>query len=259
LCPAGDDATFGVRKHVWLHAINGRIAVQREIHIMRIAHLSSAVAALAAGSIAAAGSGFSVSNESAVSFAGADLDGIVGSGIPNSNFVVAENTGENIEIGLKAIERFIGDLPVSGSTYTAQPGTSAGPPVGATWNYVLAADLGDRTIGDFDINLFVDFDPAAGVENFVTVDVDAQAALAGNSGASVFGDSQNLDFGFWSLLGAPAFDPFAAGEYVLAFEVLERGTSNVFARSEITVNVIPSPAAAPALGLLGLAAMRRRR
>lgn len=198
-----------------------------------------------------------------VSFAGANLDGIVGSGIPNSNFEVAVNVGEGIEIGLKAIERYVGDLPATLDTYYAQPGISmgqGGAPDGATWNYVLVADLGTRTIADFDIQFDADFDPAVGVQNYTTIDVDAQAVILGTSGASRFGDSQNLDFSFWqTFFGAPTFDPFATGEYDLRLTVFEKGTSNVLAESSIRV-VVPTPSAVGALVMLGaIGGVRRRR
>ena len=216
---------------------------------------SIALIVAAAGSVAIAGP---ITTQNApVSFAGNDLDGIVGSGIGNSSFEVSTNAAEGVEIGLKAIERFVGDIPVwNRDRYQATPGESE--PGLATWNYVLVGDLGTRTIADFDLQLDVDFDPTAGSASFTTVDIDATAVLQGGSGLSVFGDSQNLGFGFWSLLGAPAFDPFANGEYDLVFTVFAKGTSDVIARSDLTV-VVPTPSAAGVLALAGLAATRRRR
>ena len=197
------------------------------------------------------------SQNSSVSFAGAFLDGIVGNGIENSNFEVSTNAAEGIEIGLNAIERFVGNIPtVGGDTYIAEAGES--DPGLATWNYVLVADLGSRTIADFDIELAIDFDPA-GSSSTVIVDVDAAALAGGYSGLSQFGDSQNLGFEFWSVLGAPAFDPFANGEYDITFSVFEKGTSNVYAQSDITVQVVPAPGVACVLGLAGVTARRRRR
>jgi hypothetical protein len=198
-----------------------------------------------------------------VSFAGSTLDGIVGSGIPNSNFEVAVNAGEAVEIGLKAIERYVGDLPATLDTYYAQPGISAGQggsPDGATWNYVLVGDLGSKVIADFDIQFDVDFDPAVGVQNYTTIDVDAQAVILGTSGDSQFGDSQNLDFSFWqTFFGAPPFDPFATGEYDLRLTVFEKGTSTVLAESSIRV-VVPTPSSVASLALLGaIGGLRRRR
>jgi len=219
---------------------------------------------LAAGALAVcaghAHGAFMVDYDASMSFAGTDLDGIVGNGIPNSNFVRATNTDEGIEIGLKAIERFIGDLPNTNERYFATTGVSAGSPPGATWNYVLAADLGVRTIADLQINLQVDFDPTSGVANFVTVDLTSAAILQGGGGLSVFGDSQNLDFSFWQdVLGAPAFDPNAPGEYELIFSVIDPAGDVLLAETQAFVQVVPTPGAAGLLALGGLASIRRRR
>ena len=84
-------------------------------------------------------------------------------------------------------------------------------------------------------------------------------ASIGAGGASRIGDSQNLGFDYWqTLLGAPAFAPFANGEYELVFTVFEKGTSNVVAISDITV-VVPTPGTAAGLAFAALAAARRRR
>ncbi len=203
---------------------------------------------------------FTVDFDVPVTFAGSTLDGIVGTGIPNSNFVRAINSAEDIEIGLKAIERFIGDLPNDRDRYFAPRGES--DPGLARWNYVLVADLGSRTIADLQINLKVDFDPAFGSSDFVDVDVTANAVAGGFGGLSVFGDSQNLGFDFWqTLFGAPAFDPLATGEYELLFSVRDPSSGELLAEVGNIVQVVPTPTAAlgavPAI--LALGAVRRRR
>ncbi len=198
--------------------------------------------------------------DAAMSFAGGDLDGIVGSGIPNSNFARSTNASEGIEIGLKAIERFVGDLPNTDGRYFAQPGISAGPPVGSTWNYVLAADFGSRTIADLQIDLAIDFDPAFGSSLFTNVDFTASAISQGFGFLTQVGDSQNLDFDFWQLLlGAPAFDPNAGGEYELVFTVRDPANNFILAETTNFVEVAPTPGAAAILGLGGVVAMRRKR
>lgn len=197
-----------------------------------------------------------------VSFAGAILDGIIGSGIPNSNLEVAVNATMGVEIGLKAIERYVGDLPATLDTYFAQPGISmgqSGAPDDATWNYVLVGDLGSKTIADFDIEFAVDFHPGFGIQNYVVLDVDQFAVLNNQGGDSRFGDSQNLDFSFWQAFGAPPFDPFATGEYALVLMVFENGTANVLSESSIRV-VVPTLSVAGALAVLGaIGGLRRRR
>ncbi len=211
--------------------------------------------ATAAGTAAA---GFTVDTDVAVTFAGSDLNGIVGTGIPNSNFVRAINAGEDIEIGLKAIERFVGDLPNTGDRYFADAGES--DPGLSTWNYVLVANLGPRTIADLQINLLVDFDPAFGATDFVNVDITTSAVLGGFGSLSTFGDSQNLGFDFWSLaLGAPPFDLNAPGEYDFVFTVTDPTNGVVLAEVTNVVEVVPAPAGAAAFAALGVFALRRRR
>ncbi len=203
---------------------------------------------------------FTVDFDVPVTFAGSDLDGIVGSGIPNSNFVRATNAAQDIEIGLKTIERFIGDLPNSQDRYFAPRGES--DPGLSRWNYVLVADLGSRTIADLQINLLVDFDPAFGSADFVDVDVTANAVAGGFGGLSVFGDSQNLGFSFWqTIFGAPAFDPFATGEYEMLFTVRDPSSGEILAEAGNIVQVVPAPTAAlgAAPVLLAFGATRRRR
>ena len=196
--------------------------------------------------------------DAAMSFAGSNLNGVVGTGISNANFVRSYDDDQAVEIGLKTIERFVGDLSNTGSDYFADAGES--DPGLATWNYVLAADLGSRTIADFQINLLVDFDPGVGTTDFVDVDVTAAFVDAGFGFLSRFGDSQNLGFSFWSLLGAPGFDPFAAGEYDLVFSVRDL-TGSLIAESSNTVHVVPLPPAALAgfAMLAGVAGYRRLR
>ncbi len=223
---------------------------------------------LAVGVIAAAASvalGDTVDFNATLDFPGsAYLDGIVGDGISNANFV--RSVSGDIEVGLKAIERFVGDLNNDDDTYFATTGTSVSPSglQGSTWNYVLAFDLGSSTVSNYQIDLAVDFDPAAGATNFVTLDYTA--ALEANSlgGLSTFGDSQNLLFDFWqTVLGAPSFDPNAIGEYELRLTIRDRNTNAIEAEVSNTINVVPLPPAAFAgLGLLGslvgVRAIRRR-
>lgn len=216
-----------------------------------------AAVAVCAGSASAA---YITDFDASLTFAGLDLDGIVGSGIGNANFVRATNAAEGIEIGLKGLERFVGELPNTNERYFAQTGVTAGPPAGSTWNYVLAADLGLRTVNDLQINLSIDFDPAFGSAAFTTIDVSAALISQGFGGLSVFGDSQNLDFDFWqTLFLAPPFDPNAPGEYEMVFTVIDPAGNNVIAETFAVVEVVPTPGAVALLGIGGFTAMRRRR
>jgi hypothetical protein len=227
---------------------------------MNIKLTISAIAIASSGALAG-----SVDYDAVLNFPGSgDLDGIVGSGISNDNFVRTING--NVEVGLKSIERFVGNLNNTNDVYTASRGTSESTSgtVGSTWNYVMAIDLGSATISDYQIDLMVDFDPAAGSTNFTTLDYTAALESFGLGGLSTFGDSQNLLFSFWQNdLGAPAFDPNALGEYELRLTVRDRVTDALIADVSNTVNVVPLPGAAWAgLGLLGglagVRAVRRR-
>ena len=203
-----------------------------------------------------------------LSVLGSNLDPILGTGISNANFVHGSFTDamdptNNFEMGLKAHGRFTGDLPNTGSTYFAETGTSVstGGLVGSKWNYTFVMDLGVKTIADYQIDLMVDFDPAAGVEDFVNVDITAFAIANALGGSSFLGSSENLDFDFWTLLlGAPPFDPNATGEYEIKLSV-HALTGEPLGEVSNTVVVVPLPSAALAgLGMLGgLGAYRRIR
>lgn len=197
---------------------------------------------------------------------------IIGSGIPNTNFAVNTNTTYGVQTGIKALERFIGDLPNSGNTYFAQPGESpisgaAGAPADpgrATWNYLYSVDLGTSglTFADVDVIVSIDFDPAVGNSNFF--EFELVAALGGSiDGQTLFQDSQNLGFGFWQAIGDPnitPFDPFAPGEYTMNIRVIRDSDEELLSEVGMTVVVVPTPMAA-GMGLagLGLLASRRRR
>ena len=210
---------------------------------------------------------FDVTFDDSVSFLAGNLDPIIGTGISNANFVRgvftdAMDPTNNFEMGLKAHGRFTGDLPNTGSTYFAETGTSVstGGLVGSKWNYTFVMDLGVKTIADYQIDIMVDFDPAAGVESFVNIDITAFALANGFGGLSFLGSSENLDFDFWALFGAPPFDPNATGEYEIKLSV-HALTGEPLGVVSNTVVVVTLPSAALAgLGMLGgLGAYRRIR
>jgi len=225
--------------------------------------ICAAIGAAALAGSALAGTQFDASLDAGV---------VIGSGIPNSNFVV--NTDNGVQTGIKALERFIGDLPNSGSTFFAQPGESpvsgaAGAPDDpgkATWNYLYSVDLGDsRTFSDVQVQVAIDFDPAEGNTNFFQFELVSALAAQGVdiSAQSLFQDSQNLGFSFWQAIGDPnisPFNPFAAGEYFMSVDVFDKSTGDLLSGVSMTVAVVPLPSAGglAMVGLAGLATRRRR-
>ena len=84
---------------------------------------------------------------------------------------------------------------------------------GARWNYLLSVNLGEHTFSDVEVKFGLDFDPAPGfdpnnLEASYTVFGSFSEALQFVStetgmdyaNESIFQDSQNFDFGFWSQL-----------------------------------------------------------
>lgn len=227
--------------------------------------MTTAITALTLTSGLAAAGGFSVTNEDSFLSFGAEMP--YGDGNMNSNFNIARyNNGNLHEIGLKAKERFIGDLTTDGNgRYFANAGSPNNDGL-SSWNIDYAFALpADALPSNFQLLLSVDFDSGFGSQSFVTLDITN--ALAANAIATpAGGDSQNLGFGFWGTSipfiidasGHMTFDPDAAGEYDIKLE-LRSATGNFLAESAIVVEVIPAPASAALLGLGALTAIRRRR
>ncbi|TVQ59861.1 MAG: hypothetical protein EA379_09645 [Phycisphaerales bacterium] len=199
---------------------------------------------------------------------------VIGSGISNTNFVVNTNTSNGVQTGIKAFERFVGDISSNMGTYYAQPGESpvsgaAGAPADpgtATWNYLYSVDLGAMTFAEVAVNVAIDFNPAAG--NSDVFEFELVSTLAAQnvdiSSLSLFQDSQNLGFGFWQSIGDPniyPFNPFAPGEYTMSVDVVRLSDSAHLSGVNMTVVVVPlpTPIGLAAAGLLAIPAIRRRR
>jgi len=200
-----------------------------------------------------------------------------GTGIPNQEVAVAsqfEDGDTTITLGLSATQRYSNPaLSNDGAgTYFAGVGTNFGgagesTSEGALWNfnYYINIDSPTRTIDDYDINIYYDFDPAFdnGPFGLGVIDVDAGVTPLDTK---VEG-SQNLLFSFLStgvpgLVTAPTFagfDPNAVGEYNFAIQVSRAGWAVEQVRMD--VQVVPIPAAAvlfpSALAMMGW--FRRRK
>lgn len=217
---------------------------------------------------------------------------IFGSGNANGSFTLAE--GSDVEIGLRAKLRYNSGGVAENTfnwdgvdTYTFDPNDSANPTNRSLFNFEFAinTDVNDPTNSGNDLNDFTylltisrldddgmgttvlsSFDPINGLyfdhsigDNGTTSATDTVAASAA-AYASLIADnnvaqqSWNLGFGF-------SGNPDRAGTYYISLTAFDGMTEVV--GNEITVNVVPLPAAAWAgLGLLGSLAgvrvMRRR-
>lgn len=205
-----------------------------------------------------------------------------GTGIPNdavaaSRQIIAGDV--TITIALSATQRFSNPALTNdgAGTYFAGTGSNFGGAgqsafEGALWNFnffiaVEGANGATPTLGDFQFDLFYDFDPAADntKSELGRIDLSAVFAAEGLSGSTLSEGSQNLLFGFLATPFAPfvfpgsgSFDPDALGEYTIGLTVNDPDEFN----SEtvvIDVVTVPAPAAAGVLGLAGLVGARRRR
>ncbi len=176
---------------------------------------------------------------------------IGGSGQVNGNFIVVEDDSfPNIQIGLRAVERF-SPVPLSnsGSNYVAQAGESGSPGSGlSTWNYEAHVDLRGSGLSfeDFTITF------TTSVLNHSTLDFQADlevfsAVPAGTlNNVELFQLSLNPGFFFSGL------DPFALGSYPFDLNLTPKsGVNGPTLSASMVVEVIPEPTSA-GLVLLGL-------
>jgi len=228
----------------------------------------SSAAILAAAAVAPLASASSVTTYGDTLSAGFN----VGSGNSSTNFAITttQTHGTTIELGIKAKQRFIGDVPQSNGVYEVQPGFSPvsgsnpAPSSDFWWNVDFSADLGSRTTSNTVLRLTAEFSGQDGSS--------ASAALSSSSflnrgffGIPFFGstslaqNSQNLSFGIFG----SNFDPNALGTYTLTLEALINGevVSGVTMEARnFDAAIIPLPGAAGmALAGMGLIGLRRRR
>lgn len=194
-----------------------------------------------------------------------------GLGNTNTDFVIATNDVEDIEIGIKAKAGFTGALPNDGiNRFFAEAGSRTAQgfvePGIATWNYDFSIDVGaGNLISDFDVFLTLDVNPAVGNTDFISFDFNALPDGAGGVLApldiQVFQGSQNL--GFLNSAFPGIFDANAPGEYFLGLDVFVKNTTTSLASTSAFVEVAPVPLPAAGLmllaGLGGMGLMRRRK
>ena len=199
----------------------------------------------------------------------------------NLNGAFTGETANNIEVGLRAHLRY----PASNifnydgvSLYSFQNG--ANPANRSVFNFDWSVNVDQsgasgKMLSDYDYVFSFDTDTSAGVaytsfDPFNSGHFDHSLgtnATVGNTGVefssvaamqaamasyNVAQNSWNLGFGF-------AVDPRATGIYNFRFQVLDKGTANVLASSEIQVQVPVPPTLPLVLAALGLMAFVSRR
>jgi hypothetical protein len=215
---------------------------------------------------------------------GATLDAgwHIGTGLSADNFAIYRD--DSVELGLKAHERFAGDLPQIAGVYTAPAGTSwftAGGYNVAKWNFdasvflyqgtgityewqnglaMVTAGTPTDAFGNHQVDLYVDFDPAQGNTDRAMIDLTGVLYDAGADLDKVIGLqlSENVMFQYMlALPGAGDFDPYALGDYEFTLAIGSAQERQI----DMTVQVVPVPSAIllGVLGLVGTAGLKSRK
>ena len=189
-----------------------------------------------------------------------------GSGNVNSGFTVLDTTntdGSVLELGLSAIQRFVGPITPSANDYNVS--TSAGPL--ATWDFVFSVNTnttgltsGD-VLGDYTYNLSildtnnghsVSFSPTLLGDNAqYGADACPGAGCAYNPANSGMQNAENLGFSFLSTpLG---FSASSTDTYSITLSALPISGTNT--DPAVTILVSPQSTATPEPATLGLTAV----
>ncbi|MBA2590517.1 MAG: PEP-CTERM sorting domain-containing protein [Alphaproteobacteria bacterium] len=208
-----------------------------------------------------------------------------GAGNSNGNFTV-DRTG-NVELGLSAIERYVGPIVPTGSTYNVSTAATAEPgKTGSDWGFVFSVninadgtetkhnlsnitailglqDIAKGTTGSFDLALIPDNSLyGAGGKCFPSSSCNVASNYA-------FQNSETLSFGsIAGALGDPTFDYTMNNTYIFTLSLYNNlSGGSLISSDQITVIAGRGAAAVPepltlslfAAGLVSAGALRRRK
>lgn len=198
-----------------------------------------------------------------------------GAGIPNDRvcYTTFDDGDNTITLGLTATQRFANPAVTDdgAGTFFAVTGgdTLNGAPTFARWNFdfhITVEDGGVAGDANYLFDLFYDFDPGVDTDES---NLGRVGPIPSGGTGGTFEDSWNLGMAFLAVaspgLTPPAFGPFdpnAAGEYSFGIRAYNANAAEI---GEIGINVETSPVPEPGsvamlgVGMLGLAAMARRR
>ncbi len=182
------------------------------------------------------------------------------------------STGSTLQLGLEAINRFVGPITPTTNDYTYTPGAGTSQNLG-TWDFAFSVNTGTdplsnylfgMTIADLTTGKSFTFNPTllpdnAQVDKFGTVLCKPKGCPT-NMNNSGFQNAENLGFGF-----LPGYNPNSADYYAITLSAIPLDGS---VDPSLTIDVTPkfaAPTPEPSslmllgTGILGLAGFSRRK